>query len=84
MKKTIAIGMALALGCMACAGPKVTELDAQIAMMQTETARACYAAEAAKALAVFDFSQALAILAPMEKNLAEGHPAPDAGAKPPA
>ena len=42
------------------------------------------AAEAAKALAVFDFSQALAILAPMEKNLAEGHPAPDAGAKPPA
>ena len=51
MKKTIAIGMALALGCMACAGPKVTELDAQIAMMQTETARACYAAEAAKAQA---------------------------------
>ena len=51
MKKTIATGMALALGCMACAGPKVTELDAQIAMMQTETARACYAAEAAKAQA---------------------------------
>lgn len=51
MKKTIATGMALALSCMACAGPKVTELDAQIAMMQTETARACYAAEAAKAQA---------------------------------
>ena len=51
MKKTIATGMALALGCMACAGPKVTELDAQIAMMQTETARACYEAEAAKAQA---------------------------------
>ncbi len=51
MKKTLAAGMALALGCMACAGPKVTELDAQIAMMQAETARACYAAEAAKAQA---------------------------------
>ena len=34
-----------------CAGPKVTELDAQIAMMQAETARACYAAEADKARA---------------------------------
>ena len=42
------------------------------------------AAEAGKALSVFDFSQALAVLAPMEKNLAEGHPAPDAGTKPPA
>ncbi|MDO5674814.1 MAG: hypothetical protein Q4G66_07865 [bacterium] len=51
MKKTFAAGMALALSCAACAGPKVTELDAQIAMMQAETARACYAAEAAKAQA---------------------------------
>ena len=51
MKKTIATGVVLALSCMACAGPKVTELDAQIAMMQTETARACYEAEAAKAQA---------------------------------
>ena len=34
-----------------CAGPKVTELDARIAMMQAETARACYAAEADKARA---------------------------------
>ena len=42
------------------------------------------AAEVAKALAVFDFSQALAILAPMEKNLAEGHPAPNAETTPPA
>ena len=51
MKKKLAAGMALALGCMACAGPKVTALDAQIAMMQAETAQACYAAEAAKAQA---------------------------------
>ena len=51
MKKTLAAGMALALGCMACAGPKVTELDAQIAMMQAETARACYAAVATFSIA---------------------------------
>ncbi len=48
MKKTMATGMALALGCMACAGPKVTELDAQIMQAQAATVAACYQAEASR------------------------------------
>ena len=42
------------------------------------------AAAVAKALAEFDFAQALAVLGPMEKNLAGGRPTPGAGDKPPA
>ena len=51
MKKIMATGLVMALGCTACAGPKVTALDAEIAAAQAETARACYAAEEAKAQA---------------------------------
>ena len=50
MKKTMTAGL-LALGCMACAGPKITPLDVQIAQTQADTAQACYAAEAARAQA---------------------------------
>lgn len=49
--KTMAAGLALALSCSACAGPKITALDVQIAQTQADTAQACYAAEAAKAQA---------------------------------
>lgn len=55
MKKVMAVGLLVALGSTACAGPKVTELDAQIAMVQAETAQACYAAEAVKAQAKADY-----------------------------
>ena len=51
MKKTIATGMALALGLSACAGPKLTPLDADIAIAQSNAATACYQAESAKATA---------------------------------
>ena len=51
MKKMMAVGMALALGLSACAGPKLTPLDADIAIAQSNAATACYQAESAKATA---------------------------------
>lgn len=75
MKKTIATGMALALGCMACAGPKVTELDAQIMQAQAATVAACYQAEASRRQMTGyadPRDQALVIMAEAQNRAAEG------------
>lgn len=47
MKKTMTAGV-LALGCMACAGPKITAEDIVIARYQAESQQACYRAQAAQ------------------------------------
>lgn len=49
--RKMAAGLAVMLGCTACAGPKVTPLDVQIAQAQSEATQSCYAAEVAKAQA---------------------------------